>query len=466
MLGHGYTGHIDPAHHGHYVSHPEGHPVSIEKATARQILDSRGYPTVAVALHLGDGTIVEASAPAGASTGVFEAVELRDDGPSYSGRSVHRAIAAIADEISPLLAGRHWRTIRELDTAVRNLDGTDNLSRLGANSVVAVSIAAARAFAHSAEVPLHVWLARVTDSEERLPVPHFNVLNGGAHAANPLEFQEFMIAPVGAATEAEAVEAGSEIYHALAARVKARFHSAGLGDEGGFAPDIARPEEAMDLLVQAIQDVGRTPSLDDVAIAIDPAANGFYERQGQYKVAGRLLGREELVAYYVKLLDEYPLRSIEDGFAEDDFAGWRLLFDAVGDRTQLVGDDIFVTDLRRIAAGAQNRYANSALIKPNQIGTVTGTLDAIETTRRLGMTAMVSHRSGETLDTFIADLAVGTGVGQIKTGAPARGERVAKYNRLMEIEEDNPRLPYGLTPASTELAAAPEPASHAAPEGV
>lgn len=450
MVEHGYTGHIDPTHQGHYVSHPEGHPIQIAKIDAHQILDSRGYPTVAVTMHLHDGTTVTASAPAGASTGAYEAVELRDDGPTFSGRSVHKAVASVTDEISPLLSKGHWTTIRELDNAVRELDGTENLSRLGANAAVAVSIAAARAFAHNAEIPLHVWLARITDSVERLPVPHFNVLNGGAHAANPLEFQEFMIAPVGAENEEAAVEAGAEIYHALAARVKAKFHTAGLGDEGGFAPDIASPEEAMELLVTAIQDAGYTPGVDDVAIAIDPAANGFYEREGMYKVGGNLLTRDQLVDYYLKLVDQFPLRSIEDGFSEDDHEGWRLLFDAAGDRIQLVGDDLYVTDMRRIADGAKNRYSNAALIKPNQIGSVTGTLDAIETTKRLGMQAMVSHRSGETLDTFIADLVVGTGVGQIKTGAPARGERVAKYNRLVEIALENPGLPYGLA-ITTEL---------------
>ncbi|WP_025159310.1 phosphopyruvate hydratase, partial [Leifsonia aquatica] len=370
MHEHGYTGHIDPAHEGHYISHPEGHPVEIEQVTARQILDSRGYPTVAVTMHLQDGAHVTASAPAGASTGAYEAVELRDDGPSFSGRSVRRAVAGVEEEISPLLAGRPWRTIRDVDDAMRELDGTENLARLGANAVVAVSIAAARAFAHTSDVPLHVWLARVTDSVERLPVPHFNVLNGGAHAANPLEFQEFMVAPVGAADEAEAVEAGAEISHALAARVKARFHTTGLGDEGGFAPDIASPEEAMDLLVLAVQDAGGTPGLDDVAIAIDPAATGFSEREGQYTIDGRLLGRDELVGYYVRLLDTYPLRSIEDGFAEDDHTGWELLFDAVGAGTQLVGDNLYVTDPRSLSDGARNRYSNAALIKPNQIGTV------------------------------------------------------------------------------------------------
>lgn len=457
MVEHGYTGHVDSVHQGHYVSHPESHPIHITRIDARQILDSRGYPTVAVTMHLGDGSTVEASAPAGASTGAFEAAELRDDGPSYSGRSVHRAVSSVTDEISSRLAHHRWATIRDIDDAMRALDGTDNFARLGANAVVAVSIAAARAFARHAEVPLHAWIAEVTGSAERMPVPHFNVLNGGAHAANPLEFQEFMIAPVGAANEEAAVETGAEIYHALAARVKAKFHTAGLGDEGGFAPDIASPEEAMELLVVAIQDAGYTPGLTDVAIAIDPAANGFYERDSQYKIAGNLLTRDELVDYYVRLIDQFPLRSIEDGFAEDDHQGWRLLFDAIGGRTQLVGDDLYVTDMRRIADGAKNRYSNAALIKPNQIGTVTGTLDAIETTKRLGMQAMVSHRSGETLDTFIADLVVGTGIGQLKSGAPARGERVAKYNRLTEIESDTGQIPYGLlsTPDRATEAVAP-----------
>jgi enolase len=357
---------------------------------------------------------------------------------------VHKAVAAVTDELSPLLTGSPWHSIRDVDDAMRKLDGTGNLSRLGANAVVTVSIAATRAFAHLAGLPLHSWIAKVTGSTERLPVPHFNVLNGGAHAANRLEFQEFMIAPVGAASEEEAVETGAEIYHALAARVKAKFHTTGLGDEGGFAPDIDSPEEAMGFLVSAIQDAGYTPGVSTVAIAIDPAANGFYDGNGQYTIDGRSMSREQLVDYYGHLLDTYPLRSIEDGFAEDDLEGWQQLFAAVGERVQLVGDDLYVTDERRIADGAENHYSNAALIKPNQIGTVTGTFDAIATAKRFGMGAMVSHRSGETLDTFIADLVVGTGVGQIKSGAPARGERVAKYNRLLEIAADNPALAFGL----------------------
>ncbi len=421
--------------------------LTVQAATARQILDSRGYPTVAVRLRLGDGAVVEASTPAGASTGEFEAVELRDGGGAFSGRGVHRAVASVTDELSPLLASRAWSSIREVDDAMRALDGTGNLSRLGANAVVAVSMAAARGFALVAGQSLHDWIAEATGSAQRMPVPHFNVLNGGAHAANPLEFQEFMVAPVGAATEEEAVETGAEVYHALQALVKQRFGTAGLGDEGGFAPGLANPEEALDLLVQAIGDAGYTPARDRVAIAIDPAANGFSEGDGRYRLEkGRVVGREELVQYYVQLLDRYPLWSIEDGFAEDDIEGFRLLFDAVGDRAQLMGDDVFVTDAARIEAAAIGRYANSALIKVSQIGTVSGTFDAIAMARSHDMTCMVSHRSGETPDTFIADLVVGTGVGQLKSGAPARGERVAKYNRLTEIEAEHPDIPYSLVP--------------------
>ncbi|MHC5794824.1 phosphopyruvate hydratase [Lacisediminihabitans sp. FW035] len=429
---------------GEYVSHPTGHPVAIRAVTAHQILDSRGFPTIQVSLQLEDGAIVEASAPAGASTGAFEAVELRDGGASFSGRGVRQAVAGVMNELGPLLVTRSWTSIGEVDSAMRKLDGTPNLGRLGANAIVALSIAATRAFAHQAGVPLHKWIARATGAAESMPVPHFNVLNGGAHAANDLDFQEFMIAPVGADTEALAVEAGSEIYHALAARIRTKYNATGLGDEGGFAPPISSPEEALELLVDAIGDAGFTPGLNDIAIAIDPAANGFYEGNGQYRIAGKMLSREDLADYYVRLLDVYPLRSIEDGFAEDDHEGWKVLFDRVGNRTQLVGDDLYVTDAARIRDGAAQGYSNAALIKPNQIGTVSQTFDAIAAARESGMASMVSHRSGETGDTFIADLVVGTGVGQIKSGAPARGERVAKYNRLMEIETSTPGLRYGL----------------------
>jgi enolase len=419
-------------------------PVVIAELAARQILDSRGYPTVHVELTLDDDTSTNASAPAGASTGAFEAVELRDGGAAFSGRGVARAVANVNGEIRMRLVGHTWANIRELDDAVRVLDGTGNLARLGANSVVAVSIAASRAFAHRSNLPLHDWIGRETGSEQLLPVPHFNVLNGGAHATNALDFQEFMIAPVGAVTEAQAVKVGAEVYHALAARIRDRYNTTGLGDEGGFAPPIDNPEDALDLLVDAIVDAGYIPGVNDVAIALDPAANGFYNGDGEYHIGGRTLSRAGLADYYSTLISRYPLRSVEDGFAEDDHEGWRLFFDKVGDSVQLVGDDLYVTDERRIREGAERGYSNAALIKPNQIGTVSETFDAIHAARSNEMASMISHRSGETVDTFIADLAVGTGVGQIKAGAPARGERVAKYNRLTDIELAHPDLRFGL----------------------
>lgn len=419
-------------------------PVQFGTITGRSILDSRGYPTVEVRGTLSDGTRLVASAPAGASTGEHEAVELRDHGRAYAGRGVRGAIAAIDGEIAGLLTSRPWDNLADLDHALADLDGSSGYSRLGANAIVAVSILAARAFAHTDERSLHDWIARQTGSVQRLPVPHFNVLNGGAHAANALDFQEFMIAPVGAASEDHAVQTGAEIYQVLAGLVRERFGSAGLGDEGGFAPQIADPRMALDLLMDAIDRAGYTPGTDDIAIALDPAANGFYRGDGRYQVNGLVLGRDELVDYYLDLISTYPIRSLEDGFAEDDPEGWTAMSAAAHDRVQLVGDDLYVTDPARIRDGAARGYSNAALIKPNQIGTVTQTLDAITTARELGMACMVSHRSGETSDTFIADLAVGTGTGQIKAGAPARGERVAKYNRLVEIELDNTDIPYGL----------------------
>ncbi|MFZ4896525.1 phosphopyruvate hydratase [Plantibacter sp. Mn2098] len=422
----------------------ENPSVHIQAVTAEQILDSRGFPTVEVGLTLDDGTTHAASAPAGASTGAFEAVELRDGGTAHSGRGVLHAVAGIIDEIQPALIDQSWSSLSDVDHAMRALDGTPNLARLGANAVVAVSIATARAFAAQSEQPLHRWIASLTGSAELMPVPHFNVLNGGAHASNDLDFQEFMIAPVGASSEAEAVQTGAEIYHALAARIRAEYGTTGLGDEGGFAPALSNPEAALDLLMAAITDAGYTPGLQDVAIAIDPAANGFYDGAGQYRLNGQTITREQLATYYTTLLANYPLRSIEDGFAEDDHEGWKLLFTQAGDHTQLVGDDLFVTDAARITDGAIQGYANAALIKPNQIGTVTDTLAAIAAARQNRMAGMVSHRSGETGDTFIADLVVGTGVGQIKSGAPARGERVAKYNRLTHIEATTSGLAYGL----------------------
>lgn len=423
-------------------SGPPSTVLTIASVTAEQVLDSRGWPTVAVALTLTDGSVHEAAAPAGASTGAFEAVELRDGDAEYAGRGVRKAVAGIEGEIAETLTGRAWVGIRELDDALRALDGTPNLARLGANAVVAVSMAASRGFAQVAGVPLYRWIADQTSSQPLMPVPHFNVLNGGAHAANALDFQEFMLAPVGAASEEDAVRAGSEVYHALQKAVRDEFGTVGLGDEGGFAPPIASPVQALDLLVTAIAGAGYTT--EQIKIAIDPAANGFYLGEGNYQVAGRRLDRRQLVDYYDGLLGDYPIWSLEDGFAEDDFEGWQLMYERVHERTQLVGDDLYVTDPARIRDGAEKRYSNSALIKVNQIGTVSQTFDAIAAARENDMTCMVSHRSGETADTFIADLVVGSGVGQIKSGAPARGERVAKYNRLMTIARHEPELRYGL----------------------
>lgn len=434
----------DPPVSGGYVTHPAAESLTITKVTAEQILDSRGYPTIHVKLHLPDGTMVEAAAPAGASTGAHEATELRDGGGAFDGRGVRQAVAAAEGELAHLLTGHRWWSLAELDAAMRELDGTDTAARLGGNTLVALSMAASRGFAARAGLPLHAWIAQVTGSTMRLPVPHFNVVNGGAHATNDLNFQEFMIAPVGAGSFENALEWGAEIYHALSARVRRQFHEAGLGDEGGFAPPISRPEEALDLLTAAITDAGYTPALDQVAIALDPAANGFFTEAGYYEVANTVKNREQLADYYVHLVDAYPIRSIEDGFAETDEPGWIEQYARLGDRIQLVGDDLYVTDPARIADGAYKHLSNAVLIKPNQIGTITQTFEAIRVARDNGMACMISHRSGETLDTFIADLAVGTGVGQIKSGAPARGERVAKYNRLAEIGHADSSLPYGL----------------------
>lgn len=419
--------------------------VEILAVTARQILDSRGNPTIAIKLRCGDESIVEASAPSGASTGAHEALERRDGLDAYGGKGVTEAVALTNDEIGTLLTSTVWETLAEVDDALRALDGTADLRRLGANSVVATSMAMARAFAAANYQQLHEWISSETGSEPLMPVPHFNVLNGGAHAANELAFQEFMIAPVGASSEQDAVQAGAEVYHALAARVHRGFSSAGLGDEGGFAPSINRAIQALDLLVAAIQDAGYSPALTDIAIALDPAANGFSLGNGRYRVDGRELSNEELADFYAELTRQYPIRSIEDGFAEDDLPGWQMLNERLGDHIQLVGDDLYVTDPARIRDGAEAGLSNGALIKPNQIGTVSQTFDAISVAKELGLSCMVSHRSGETSDTFIADLAVGTGVGQIKSGAPARGERTAKYNRLTEIEL-NSKFPFGLTP--------------------
>ncbi|HUB70020.1 MAG TPA: phosphopyruvate hydratase [Acidimicrobiales bacterium] len=420
-------------------------PYSVSDVHAIEILDSRGRPTLEVSLQLDGGPAGVAGVPSGASTGTREAVELRDgDQKRFKGAGVTKAAGNVNGEINKLLAGRAWKTLAELDKAVIDLDGTETKSRLGANATVGVSMAAARAMALADGKPLYRWLAP-DESLMRLPVPHFNVVNGGAHAQNELEFQEFMIAPLGAPSVAEAVRAGAEIYQALRGLLHSRKQSTGLGDEGGFAPDLSSPEEVLDLLVEAIAAAGYTAGRDGVAIALDPAASEMREPDGSYRYTPwARKSTDEMIERYEALTSEYPIWSIEDGLAEDDWEGWGTWTARMGKRVQIVGDDLFVTNPAIIRQGIERKVANSALIKLNQIGTVTETLEAIAVCREAGYTQFISHRSGETTDAFIADLAVASGAGQIKTGAPARGERVAKYNRLIAIEADNKGLPYGV----------------------
>ena len=412
--------------------------------SALEILDSRGRPTLAVTVQLADSTQARAGVPSGASTGSREAVERRDGDPArYEGKGVLGAVAAVNTEISGLLRGRSWASLAEADQAMIGLDGTANKSRLGANATVGTSMALARALAASAGVPLWQWLAPdgVTPS---LPVPHFNVLNGGRHAPNELDFQEFMIAPVGAPSMAEAVRAGAEVYSALRRELAGRKLSTGLGDEGGFAPEITEPEEVLGLLVQAIGDAGYKTGAEGVSIAMDPASSEFRQPDGRYKVAGDLLTSAEMIDRYAAMTERFPVHLIEDGLGEDDDDGWIALTARLGGSTELVGDDNFCTNPAIITAAIKRGIANAALIKRNQIGTVTETLEAMAICRRAGYRQFVSHRSGETEDHFIADLAVGTGCGHLKSGAPARGERVAKYNRLLEIAAAQPALRYGM----------------------
>jgi enolase len=412
--------------------------------SALEILDSRGRPTLAVTVRLADGTQARAGVPSGASTGSREAVERRDGDPArYEGKGVLGAVAAVNTEISGLLRGRSWASLAEADHAMIDLDGTANKSRLGANATVGTSMALARALAASAGVQLWQWLAPdgVTPS---LPVPHFNVLNGGVHAPNELDFQEFMIAPVGAPSMAEAVRAGAEVYSALRRELVGRKLSTGLGDEGGFAPEITEPEEVLGLLVQAIGDAGYKTGAEGVSIAMDPASSEFRQPDGRYKVAGDLLTSAEMIDRYAAMTERFPVHLIEDGLGEDDDDGWIALTARLGGSTELVGDDNFCTNPAIITAAIKRGIANASLIKLNQIGTVTETLEAMAICRRAGYRQFVSHRSGETEDHFIADLAIGTGCGHLKSGAPARGERVAKYNRLLEIAAAQPAMHYGM----------------------
>ena len=383
--------------------------------------------------------------PSGASTGSREAVERRDGDPArYEGKGVLGAVASVNGELADLLRGRPWASLAEVDQAMIDLDGTANKARLGANATVGTSMALARALAASAGVPLWRWL-RPEGVTASLPVPHFNVLNGGVHAPNELDFQEFMIAPVGAPSMAEAVRAGAEVYSALRRELSGRHLSTGLGDEGGFAPEVAEPEEVLALLVQAISDAGYKPGTDGVSIALDPASSEFRQSDGRYRVAGQLLSSSDMIDRYALMTTQFPVHLIEDGLGEDDDDGWIALTARLGGTTELVGDDIFCTNPAIITRAIARGIGNSALIKLNQIGTVTETLQAMAICRQAGYRQFVSHRSGETEDHFIADLAVGTGCGHLKTGAPARGERVAKYNRLLEIAAAEPALRYGMS---------------------
>ena len=417
-------------------------PLELSAVHAVEILDSRGGPTLAVTVTLADGTVARAGVPSGASTGSREAVELRDgDKSRYGGKGVLTAVGNVNGELADALVGRSFTGPAEVDQLMRDTDGTDNKGRLGANGIIGISMATYRAAAASAGIPLWTSLIPVGVTPCQ-PVPHFNVVNGGAHAPNSLDFQEFMLAPLGAPSIAEAIRAGAQVYATLKRLLHDAGYATGLGDEGGFAPDITAPEDVLRLLVQAITDSGYTAGRDGVAIAMDPASSEFF-RDGAYQVAGEALSSADMIDRYEAMITEFPVWSIEDGLAERDRDGWIALTARLGDRVQLVGDDNFVTNPAIIADGIANNIANSALIKVNQIGTVTETLEAMRLCREAGYTAMVSHRSGETEDSFIADLAVGTGSGQIKTGAPARGERVAKYNRLLEIADSNPEIPYG-----------------------
>jgi enolase len=420
-------------------------PYEVDHVHALEILDSRGRPTLEVSVKLASGASAVAGVPSGASTGTREAVELRDGDPTrYKGAGVTKAVDNVNGEIDKLVSGRSWKNLEELDRAVIELDGTETKSRLGANATVGVSMAAARAMAHADGQPLYRWLAP-DPANLRLPVPHFNVVNGGAHAQNALEFQEFMLAPLGFSKFTDAVRAGAEVYQTLKGLLNKQGHSTGLGDEGGFAPNLGTPEEVLDLLVEAITASGYRPGRDGIAIALDPASSEMREKDGTYRYApGVRMTSDEMIERYQLLATTYPIWSIEDGLGEDDWDGWEKMTARMGSTTQLVGDDLFVTNPAIIREGISRKVANSALIKLNQIGTVTETLEAMAVCREAGYTQFTSHRSGETTDTFIADLAVASGCGQIKTGAPARGERVAKYNRLIVIEAETKGLPYGL----------------------
>jgi enolase len=406
---------------------------AIERILAREILDSRGNPTVEVDVILEDGARGRAAVPSGASTGAHEALEIRDgDSARFGGRGVLTAVRSVMDVIGPALEGQEALDQREIDRLLVELDGTADKSGLGANAILGVSLATAKAAALSQGFPLFRYLGG--PMAHVLPVPLLNVINGGAHADNPLDIQEFMLVPRGAASFSEALRWGAECFHSLRMLIKGRGLLTGIGDEGGFAPEIASAASACELLVEAVRQAGLEPGAE-VAIALDVAATEFFEG-GRYRLEGVERGSDEMTTMYEELLKSFPVVSIEDPLAEDDWAGWAALTEALGGRVQIVGDDLFVTNIDRLARGIADGCANAILVKPNQIGTLTETLDVVERASTAGFGAVISHRSGETEDTTIADLAVATGAGQIKTGAPSRGERTAKYNQLLRIEEE------------------------------
>jgi enolase len=405
---------------------------AIEAVGAREILDSRGNPTVEVEVALDDGAFARAAVPSGASTGAFEAVELRDGGDRYLGKGVGKAVTAVIEQIAPGIEGLAADDQRLVDQRLLELDATPNKAKLGANAILGTSLAVARAAADSARLPLYRYLGG--PNAHLLPVPMMNILNGGAHADTNVDVQEFMVAPIGAPTFREALRQGAEVYHALKAVLKKKGLATGVGDEGGFAPDLKSNRDALDLIGDAVGKAGLKLGRD-VVLALDVAASEFCEK-GKYTFEDKQKSAEEMTAYYADLVSSYPIVSIEDPLDEDDWDGWKAITDELGARTQLVGDDLFVTNVERLARGISGGQANALLVKVNQIGSLTETLDSVELAHRNGFRCMMSHRSGETEDTTIADLAVATNCGQIKTGAPARSERVAKYNQLLRIEDE------------------------------
>ncbi|KZL90168.1 enolase [Clostridium magnum DSM 2767] len=409
--------------------------VEIVDVMARQILDSRAFPTVEVEVVLEDGTVGRAAVPSGASTGMFEAVELRDDDKTkYNGKGVLKAVDNVNNYIAEELIGMNIFDQVLIDKTMIKIDGTDNKGKLGANAMLGVSLACARAAAEYLGISIYQYIGGV--NAKVLPVPMMNIINGGKHADNNVDLQEFMIMPVGAPSFSEALRMSAEVYHTLKSLLKSKGYDTGVGDEGGFAPNLKSNEEAIQVIVEAIEKAGYAPG-DDIYIALDPASSEIYEN-GKYnlKGEGKVLSSEEMANYYVDLVNKYPIISIEDGMAEEDWEGWRIITEKLGGKIQLVGDDLFVTNTSRLTTGIEKKVANSILIKLNQIGTLTETLNAIEMAERAGYTAVISHRSGETEDTTISDLVVAVNAGQIKTGAPARSERVAKYNQLLRIEEE------------------------------